>query len=41
MKVKTNLKAGGGGYQCTTNSDCPSGGKCEDTCIKQGMCAFS
>ena len=41
MKVKTHVKAGGGGYACTTDSDCPSGGKCEDVCIKQGMCAFS
>ncbi len=41
MKVKTNLKAGGAGYACTTDSDCPSGGKCEVVWNKQGMCAFS
>jgi len=41
MKIKTHVRAGGAGYACTTDSDCPQGGKCEQTCIQTGMCAFS
>jgi hypothetical protein len=49
MKVKTHVKAGGGGYHCTTDADCPQGGKCEQTCIQTsegtwtptGMCTYS
>ena len=41
MKVKTNLKAGGAGYWCSQDSDCPKGGKCEQVAMTQGMCAFS